>query len=89
MRFAASPLPIPAARVQKEASGFSEISQALFGNPNRGAHEKVHRSSGYRHLAHNADGHRYSPRWHANQTRFYFSAPPSVPTHGRFAVASD
>jgi hypothetical protein len=52
---------IPAARVQKEASGFSESLEGnLWGTPT-GTHEKVHRSSGYRHLAHNADGHPLFP----------------------------
>ena len=79
MRFAASPLPIPAARVQKEASGFSKSLEGIFGEPQQGHTRRFTAlpvTATWRTMPMVT---RYSPRWHANQTRFYLSLR-AVPT---------
>ena len=71
---------IPAARVQKEASGFSESLEGIFGEPQQGHTRRFTAlpvTATWRTMPMVT---RYSPRWHANQTRFYFSAcEPSPP----------
>ena len=79
VRFAASPLPFPAAR-QKEATGFSESLEGIFREPQQGHTRRFTAlpvTATWRTMPMVT---RYSPRWHANQTRFYFSAcEPSPP----------
>ena len=77
--FAASPRPFPAAR-QKEATGFSELLEGIFREPQQGHTRRFTAlpvTATWRTMPMVT---RYSPRWHANQTRFYFSAcEPSPP----------
>jgi uncharacterized membrane protein YeaQ/YmgE (transglycosylase-associated protein family) len=79
VRFAASPLPFPAAR-HKEATGFSESLEGIFREPQQGHTRRFTAlpvTATWRTMPMVT---RYSPRWHANQTRFYFSAcEPSPP----------